>query len=102
MMNRERLEKILPKMEEIRYPETMLTPVQQGYNQAREDCLSALLKAGVGVAPSVEEIRNILIKETSALVVSRGLLRGKYQEGCSVVGIDSAATAIRTLMQGDV
>lgn len=105
-MNRERLEKIIPaKQVVIPNPSMFINTHEdyvEGYNQAREDCLSALLKAEVGAVPSVEEIKDILKKNTSVLLVRRGLLKREYQEGACVTGIDNAASAIRTLMQGDV
>lgn len=87
MMNRERLEKILPKKIDREFKALYSdneSYVRHGYNQAREDCLSALLANGVGVIPSVEEIGKKLDELYPYTQMRKNIVN---------------ATAIRTLMQ---
>lgn len=86
-MNRERLEKIIPKKKKI------VTEEDFGYNDAIEDCLSALLENDVGVVPSVEEIAKLCGWE-------EGIKIGMHDYAHNV-GCWNLASAIRTLMQGE-
>lgn len=83
-MNRDRLEKILPS-EKIIENGPREQALARGYNLARKDCLSALLKSEVGVVPSESEMHSAWhekMNEEVTIHIAKGL------------------KAIRTLMQG--